>query len=101
METSTHELTPEENKPPDKHKAWVCVWVYYFSLQKAKKHPYRIFWLIYSKNLIDVSQHSSIIYMALKNGIASFFTLTAASWLSNEKSIFDGHFCDVETCAFI
>jgi len=30
MEISTHELTPEENNPPDKHKAWVCVWVYYF-----------------------------------------------------------------------
>jgi len=39
--------------------------------------------------------------MALKNGIAWFFALTAASGESNEKSVFDGHSCDFETCAFI
>lgn len=37
MEISTHELTPEENKPPDKHKAWVCVWVYYFFHLESKE----------------------------------------------------------------
>lgn len=32
-----HELTPEENKPPDKHKAWECVWVYYFFPLESKE----------------------------------------------------------------
>lgn len=43
---------------------------------KAKTRPHRIFRLIYSNSLIDVSQQAGLIYMATENVMAEFFILT-------------------------